>query len=91
MRVTKARPSKSKACCSRTLKRRVSEVQGVRILLSPERPETVLEEEIRVLGREEKNRILTEAGISLDIDAETGLAMMSTLGLPWNQLRTLRR
>ena len=56
MRVTKARSSKNEACCSRTLKRRVREVREVRTLLSKERPETVLEEEIRVLGREEKNK-----------------------------------
>ena len=89
MRVTKARSSKSKACYSRTLKRRDSKVRGgggggggggVGTLLSPERPETVLEEEIRVLGREEKNKILTEAGISLNIDANTGLALKATLG-----------
>ena len=73
------------------MKRLVSEVRGVRTLLSPERPETVLEEEIRVLGRGEKNKVLTEAGISLDIDTNTGLAMKATLGIPWNQLRTLRR
>ena len=53
--VTIARSSKNEACCSRTLKRCVSEVQGVRRLLSPERPETVLEEEIRALGSEEKH------------------------------------
>ena len=91
MRVTKARCSKNEACCSRTLKQRVSEVRGVRTLLSPEGPETVLDEEIRILGREEKNKILTEAGISLNIDANTGLAMKATLGIPWNQLQTLRR
>ena len=58
MRVTKARSSKNEACCSRTLKQRVSEVRGVRTLLSQQRPETVLEEEIRVLGRKEKNKSL---------------------------------
>ena len=91
MCVTKAQSSKNEACCSRTLKRHVSQVWGMRTLLSPKRPETVLEEEIRVLGREEKNKILTEAGISLDIDANTSLAMKATLGIPWNQLRILRR
>ena len=80
----------NEACCSRTLKRHVSEVWEVRTLLSPERPDTVLEEKIRVLEREEKNKIQTEAGISLNIDATTGLAMKATLGMPSNELRTLR-
>ncbi|KAL5469048.1 hypothetical protein EMCRGX_G030239 [Ephydatia muelleri] len=77
--------------CSKTLKRRVCEVQGVRSLLSPERPEKILEEEIRALGSEEKKMILTEAGLILDIEATTGLAMKAAIGMPWNQLRTLRR
>eukprot|EP00731_Ephydatia_muelleri_P032648 Em0024g192a len=80
----------NEACCSRTLKRHVSEVWDVRTLLSPERPDTVLEEKIRVLESEEKNKIQTEARISLNIDATTGLAMKATLGMPSNELRTLR-
>ena len=91
MRVTKAHSSKSEEVCSKTLKRRVCEVQGVRSLLSPERPEKILEEEIRALGSEEKKMILTEAGLTLDIEATTGLAMKAAFGIPWNQLRTLRR
>ena len=90
VRVTKAHSSKSEEVCSKTLKRRVCEVQGVRSLLSPERPEKILEEEIRALGSEEKKMILTEAGLTLDIEATTGLAMKAAIGMPWNQLRTLR-
>ncbi|KAL5503387.1 hypothetical protein EMCRGX_G010326 [Ephydatia muelleri] len=89
--VTKAHSSKSEEVCSKNLKRRVCEVQGVRSLLSPERPEKILEEEIRALGSEEKKMILTEAGLTLDIEATTGLAMKASIGMPWNQLRTLRR
>ncbi|KAL5496438.1 hypothetical protein EMCRGX_G012721 [Ephydatia muelleri] len=91
VRVTKAHSSKSEEVCRKTLKRRVCEVQGVRSLLSPERPEKILEEEIRALGSEEKKMILTEAGLTLDIEATTGLAMKAAIGMPWNQLRTLRR
>ena len=92
MRVTKARLSQSEQKCStKTLKRRVSELQAVRSLLSPERPEQVLVEEIRALGSDEKKKILADAGITLDIDAKTGLAMKAALCMPWNQLRTLRR
>ena len=35
--------------------------------------------------------ILTEAGLTLDIEATTGLAMKAAIGMPWNQLRTLRK
>ena len=73
MHVTKAHSSKSEEVCSKTPKRRVSEVQEVRSLLSPERPEKVLEEEIRALGREEKQIILTEAGVTLDVDGKQDL------------------
>ena len=38
-----------------------------------------------------KKKILADAGITLDIDAKTGLAMKAALCMPWNQLRTLRR
>ena len=75
VRVTKAHSFKSEEVCSKTLKRRVCEVQGVRSLLSPERPEKILEEEIRALGSEEKKMIQTEAGLTLDIEATTGLGM----------------
>ena len=72
VRVTKARLSQSEQNCStKTLKRRVSELQAVRSLLSPERPEQVLVEEIRALGSDEKKKILVYAGITLDIDAKT--------------------
>ena len=93
VRVTKAHSSKSEEVCSKTLKRRVCEVQGVRSLLSPERPEKILEEERRSEPWEVKRKkmILTEAGLTLDIEATTGLAMKAAIGMPWNQLRTLRR
>ena len=69
VRVTKARLSQSEQNCStKTLKQRVSEVQAVRSLLSPEIPEQVLVEEIKALGREEKMKVLVDAGITLDIE-----------------------
>ena len=91
MHVTKAYLSKSEEVCSKTLNQCVSEVQELRSLLLPEWPEKVFEEEIRVLRREEKQMMPTEAGVILDTDAKTGLAMKAALGMPWNELRTLRR
>ena len=78
--MTKTHLSQSEENCStKTLKQRVSEVQTVRSLLSPERPV----EEIRALGSEEKKKILADAGIALDIDAKTGLTMKAALCMPW--------
>ena len=81
--MTKAQSSKSEEVCSTTLKRQVSEVQEVKSFLdlSPERPEKVLEEVIRALWKEEKQMMLTEAGVTLDINAKTGLAMKGAFGI----------
>ena len=68
MCVTKAQSSKSEEVCSTTLK-------------PPERPEKVLEEVIRALWKEEKQMMLTEAGVTLDINAKTGLAMKGAFGI----------
>ncbi|KAK3721669.1 hypothetical protein QZH41_013820, partial [Actinostola sp. cb2023] len=46
--------------------------------------------EIRRLGREERRDIVSEAGLSIEIPPDEGLAMRSERGIPWNKIRNMR-
>ena len=48
-------------------------------------------EEVKALGREERQKLLRDAGITLEIPAEQGLAMKADLAIPWSKLREIRR
>ena len=52
---------------------------------------TLLYEEIRSLSKNERSNLLKEAGITLEIPPEQGLAIMADIVLPWNKLRIIRR
>lgn len=52
---------------------------------------TQLREEIRHLGKAERQRLLHDAGFTLNIPEEHGLAMKAELGILWNKLRVIRR
>ena len=47
--------------------------------------------EIRRMGQDERSTIVKEAGLSVEISSEQGVAMKTDLGLPWNKIRHLRR
>eukprot|EP00731_Ephydatia_muelleri_P015665 Em0009g89a len=54
---------------------------------------TLLENEIKWLGDEEKQHMLVESGIAMDIkvSADQGLAIKAGLAISWHKLRHLRR
>jgi hypothetical protein len=50
-----------------------------------------LQVEVQSLTKDERQQLLRDAGFSVDIPAEVGLALKADLGLPWRKLRMLRR
>ena len=65
----------------------------VRDIVSGGEASTLLENEIKWLSDEEKQHLLVESGIAMDIkvSAEQGLAIKAGLAIPWHKLRHLRR
>ena len=72
--------------CTRTVQRRVRQVQGLRETLG-----VGLEQELRVLSKCDRQKLLQEASLPIEIPADHSLAMKANLALSWNKLRTLRR
>ena len=54
-------------------------------------PNPVLQKEVSRLGKEEKKKLLMDAGITVQISPEEGIAMKASLGIPWSKIRILRR
>jgi hypothetical protein len=50
-----------------------------------------MQEEIRHLGKEERQSLLFSGGFTVDIPPEQGLAVKADLAIPWNKLRIIRR
>ena len=78
---------------ARTRKRRVHELQTTRSILSAgaKDADIMFEDELRCLSEERKEKVLHEAGITVDIPPMQGLAIKSMLGIPWYRLRILNR
>ena len=51
----------------------------------------VLHQELRSLTNKEQNKLLLDAGLTVDIPPEEGLAMKADLAISWNKLRVIRR
>ena len=90
MKVTKGRLGSDEAS-SKTIHRRCQEMECVRDLVSSGSSPQQLAEEVRVLSSDERQKLLTDAGFSIEIAANKGLAMKADLGIPWNKLRVIRR
>ena len=77
----------------RTRKRRVHELQKTREHLSASSSDSdiLLQDEIRAMTNEERQQLLHDAGITLEIQPIDELAMKSMLGITWYGLRILRR
>ena len=71
----------------RTRKRRVLELQKTREHLSASSSDS----DILLMTNEERQQLLHDAGITLEIQPIDELAMKSMLGITWYGLRILRR
>jgi len=50
-----------------------------------------LELEVRALSKEDRQKLLEEAGFGVEMDATQVLAIKADLAIPWYRLRILRR
>lgn len=81
----------SSKCSKETIRRRSSEIEMIRDQLSMGDSSVQMGTEIRVLPKDERERIMKEANFTVTIPPEQGLAMKANLNIPWNKLRTMRR
>jgi len=92
--ISSATRKASNDASKKTIQRRASAIESYRYEISGG---TVADyklqqlSEIRRLGREERRDIVSEAGLSIEIPPDEGLAMKSELGIPWNKIRNMRR
>ena len=90
MRVTRPQLGTSEVS-KRTLRRQSQEVQQVRRIIGGEDYSLLFHQELRSLTREQRGKLLLDAGLTIDIPPEQGLAMKADLAIPWNKLRVFRR
>ena len=90
MRVPGCRVSTSDAT-QKTVHGRSKQLSQIREVISGGESHLQLQDEIHVLPKEERQRILREGGFYLEIPPEQGLAMKAHLALPWHKLRQVRR
>ena len=93
MRVT-IRTVDSSVASRWTLKRRNTEMEHVRDIISKGSPVAQLQYEVTTLSKVERESLLDSvmgSENSVDISADEVLAMMTDLSLTWSKLRVLRR
>ena len=54
-------------------------------------PAAFLQREVERMGIKDRQKLLQDAGITVYIPAEQGLAMCTTCSLPWKKMREIRR
>ena len=75
---------------AKTVHRRSSELQDIRETISRD-SQSQFQAEVKAITKEERQKLLTSAGITIDIPPEQGVAMKADLAIPWNKLRIIRR
>ena len=63
----------------------------VKMLIAGQDSSPILRRELLALDRDKRNQLLRDAGMTIDIPPEQGLAMKADLAIPWNKLRVIRR
>lgn len=93
LRITTPKVESSSAS-ARTLKRRSSEIEQVREVISKGAPMDQLQHELKTLTKEDRQSLLDQASVhdaAIAISPNDVLAMKSDLSIPWNKFRILRR
>ena len=75
----------------KTINRRTQQIGQIRSNISGGESSNQLQEEVRCLPKEERQKLLREGGFTIDIPPEHGLAMKADLALPWSKLRVVTR
>ena len=50
-----------------------------------------LQAEVRAMPKEERQKLLSEAGVGVEMNATQALAIKADLAIPWYRIRVLRR
>ena len=90
MHITQAR-TPTRTASARTIKRRCTQMQTIREMVSQEESSALLRREMDNLDPSDRQILLQEAGIVSEIGPGEALAIKASLGMPWSQLRVLRR
>ena len=78
---------------NRTLKRRRDNLKDQRTSISGgnEDAQKLLQAEVRAIPTKERQELLSEAGIGVEMNATQALAIKADLAMPWYRIRVLRR
>ena len=91
VRVTTPRVD-SQMASQRTRHRRSEEISSVRQVVSGGAHIEQLQDEVGILDKGERRQLLLQSKpLQVQMPVEEGLAMKADLGIPWNEMRTLRR
>ena len=60
-------------------------------LIASQDSSSFLKQELLALDKSDRNKLLQDVGMTIDIPPEQGLAMKADLSIPWNKLRVIRR
>ena len=82
---------KSSEASSKTLSRRTHTLSQLRTSLSGGDTSAQLQSEIRALFKEERQEVLKEAHLPIEIPPDHALAMKADLALPWARMRSISR
>ena len=63
----------------------------IRHLLSAGDEQQQLRDEMKILPKDERDKLTKDANFSVYVPPEQGLAMKADMSLPWNKLRMMRR
>ncbi len=74
-----------------TKRRRSEAIYKIRERLSLGDVDEQLSSELKMLPKEEREKIMKQANFTITIPADEGLAMKADLCLPWRKLRMMRR
>ena len=81
----------SSKASQKTIHRRNKAISQFRAIATADDAAFQLQCEVKSLGKEVRQELLRNAGITISIPVEAGLAMKAECSLPWARLRTLRR
>ena len=91
VRVTTPHVDSQKAS-QRTRYRRSGEINSIRQVVRGGPQIQQFQDEVHTLSEDERRQLLLQSKpLQIQIPVEEGLAMKADLGIPWNEMRTLRR
>lgn len=82
---------RSSEACRKTVSHRSRALTELRDHISGGDASLQMRSEIRALSKEEREAVLQEAGLPIEIPPNHALAMKADLSLPWSKMRVISR